>query len=62
VKWAIHAGATALLRFNLGFIYKHDRDVVPDGVNAVALATLEPLAIRGELDGGLARRANQDVE
>jgi hypothetical protein len=38
-------GRPASLRFDLGFIDKHYRDVILDGVDAPALAALEPLTV-----------------
>ena len=51
-----------LLRFNLGFVDEHHRNIVLDRVDAVALAALQALAVRRDLDGGLVQRANENIK
>jgi hypothetical protein len=49
-----HWGKPASLRIHPSFVDQHHRDVVLDGVNAPALAALQPFPIRGECDRRLA--------
>src|SRR5208283_3778631 len=50
------------LRFNLGVFDDHVGDIVFDGIDAPALGAFQPLSIRSELNGQLARRANQNIK
>jgi hypothetical protein len=47
---------------NLCFIYQHDRDVVFDGIDALALDAFKSILIRGQFDGLLTQRANEDFQ
>src|ERR1700704_2224172 len=47
---------------NSGFVDQHDRDVVLDRVDPVALAALERRTVLDELYRGLAVRARKDFE
>jgi hypothetical protein len=50
------------LFFDLGFVDQHHRYVIPDGIHAMTLNTLQSALIRLHLDGGLADGANQDFQ
>jgi len=50
------------LLLNDCLIDKHDRDVVLDGVDPMASATLEPGAVLDERDGRLAVRTSENFE
>lgn len=43
-----------LFRLNLRFVNEHDRNIIFDRVNAVALAAFQPLSVRRKLDVGFA--------
>jgi hypothetical protein len=45
-----------------GFIHKHDRDVIANRIDTVALDTLEPVLICLRQNLGLADGADQNVE
>ena len=47
---------------NFGLIDEHDGNVVANGIDAVALHALKTAAIRLELDCGLTKRTDQDLE
>src|SRR5712692_11980857 len=51
-----------LAGFNAGFVHEHHRDVVPDRVDAMARAALQPLFVRGELHRSLAKRQARMVK
>ena len=57
-------GPTALKLFglNFGFVDQHHGNVIPDGINAPAFATLQTVASWRKRHGGFALRANEDVE
>src|SRR5262245_49450470 len=60
------SGAALLLALPLvegdRLVGQHDRDVVLDAVDQLRLAADQELPVRGELERGLAHRADQDVE
>src|SRR5688572_17431996 len=47
------------LVFNLGFVDKHDGDVIAYGIDAVALAALQALSVMDQFYGCLAHRTNK---
>ena len=49
-------------RVDNGFVNQHDRDVVPNGIHAATLATLQALSFVFESERFLADRANQHIE
>ncbi len=53
---------TAALRLDRGLIDQHDRDIVLDRIDAVALGALQTLGILSVLERLLAGRADQDFE
>src|SRR5918995_6427432 len=52
-------GASTLDR---GFLREHDRDVLADGVHALALAAAQAGTVLDQLHGRLADRAGQDLQ
>jgi hypothetical protein len=50
------------LLFNLRFINQHDRDIIFDWVNALALNAFEPSLIGCQFNSLLTQRANQDFQ
>jgi hypothetical protein len=50
------------LFFDLGFVDQHHRYVIPDGIHAMTLNTLQSALIRLHLNSGLADWANQDFQ
>jgi hypothetical protein len=51
-----------LVRLNLRFVDEHDRDIVFDRVDAMALTALESLPIRGKLHWGFAQWTNKNIQ
>jgi hypothetical protein len=49
-------------RVDNGFVNQHDWDVVPNGIHAATLATLQALSFILESEGFLADGANQHIQ